>query len=320
MQRARNPMPDLDAPVIAKERIHTVGQHERLTIAVATDGSTHTQQAVIVAGHLARVLSATLKVLVTARLRSGAAYAQKLMQVTQALVHDLEPQPELIPLVGPTDEVIGNYVEAHAFDLLVMGAFQDRGAGSAAAIGAMAHHLLRYVSTSVLVVKRPTLHKLLACIASDDAPIVDLALRWTQALGAKLQFLHVLIPESEPPLQWSVTRNMPLNEILARGIYLQRPKHLGTALLLDDLLQQPTPVAHFLQETIDKVEAAGFDRHVLGIQQGKLTETIFAVEKAQTPDLVIIGRHSDPAHFVGSAADYVSSFAPHSVLVVHEGR
>lgn len=320
MQRARNPMPDRAGPQIAADRFSPSGQGEKLTIAAVTDGSTHAQQALLVAAHLAQALHATLQVLVTARLSRGAAYAQQLMQATHALVQDLTPQAELIPLVGLTDEVVGNYIETHALDLVVMGAFQDRGAGSAADIGAIAHQLLRYAPTSVLIVKRPTLHKLLACVAVDDAPLVDLSIHWACALNAELELLHVLIPASEPPLQWSVTRDMPLNEILARGVYLQRPKATEAAPVLDDLLQQHTALAHFLQSVITKMEAVGLPHRAFHLQSGKLTETIFAVAKEQPPDLILIGRHADPAHFLGSAADYVSSFAPYSVLVFHEGR
>lgn len=320
MQRERNPIVHLAEPLSAADRFSPAGHGETVTIAAVTDGSTHAQQAILVAAHLAQALHATLQVLVTVRLRSGAAYAQQLMLATQALVQDLAPQAELIPLAGLTDEVVGNYIETHAVDLVVMGAFRDRGAGSAADMGATAHRLLRYAPTSVLIVKRPTLHKLLACLAVDDAPLVDLSIRWARALAAKLELLHVLIPESEPPLQWSVTRDMPLNEILARGIYLQRPKMTGAAPVLDDLLQQHTSLAHFLQAIITKMEAVGLPHSALRLQRGKLMETIFAVAKEQPPDLILIGRHADPAHFLGSAADYVSSFAPHSVLVFHEGR
>jgi nucleotide-binding universal stress UspA family protein len=220
-------------------------------------------------------------------------------------------------LVGPAEEIVGNYIERHAFDLLVLGAFKDRGAGSTADIGATAHHLLHYAPTSVLVVKRPSLHKLLACTAGNDVRTVDLAMKWAQALGAELQLLHVLPPEKDPPLEWSVTNDMPLNEILARGIYLQEHKTSESeAVVLDDLLQQSTPEARFLRETIDKLEAAGLSRTALNVQSGKLAKILFTVAKKEAADLIIIGRHSDPGHFLSSTANYVASYAPHSVLVV----
>ncbi|MEZ4864841.1 MAG: universal stress protein [Caldilineaceae bacterium] len=320
MQRERSLVLHPGEPSTATTSLYTRELRGRLTIAAATDGTVHTQQAVVLAGHLAHALQASLKVLVTVRGRVGVAYAQQIMQATQELVRTLEPVPELIPLVGPADEVVGNYLEAHKFDLFVMGAFQDRGAGSVADIGTTAHHLLQYAPASVLIVKRPRLRKLLACVAVDDTHIVEMAIQWAKALGAELQLVHSLIPEHEPHLIWSVTNDMPLDEILARGVYLQRPATVGDEMVaLDSLLEQNTPLANFVRETISKLEAAGLPRNALRVQRGKLMETVLAVAQAQRPDLLIIGRHSTPGYFLSSAANSVASLARCSVLVVHEG-
>lgn len=263
------------------------------TIVAVTDGTEHTQRAVVLAGHLAEAMQAQLKVLVSVRGRAGSAHAQKVMGEVHQLLQGLKIRPELVPLVGPTDEVVGRYLDEHAADMLVLAAFKDRGAGGTADIGVTAQRLVQYASMPVIVVKgpQPQIRRVLACINLDDAPVLDSAIQVSKALKADLQLLHVLPPTDRRQVE-------------------PAPRSLDIALAQDE------PRSLFLQDAISLLEREGYSRDALQVWQGDPLKTILHVAQKGQVDLVVVGNQSFGGFFPASVANSVVRFAPKSVMVV----
>ncbi|PJF45635.1 MAG: hypothetical protein CUN48_17885, partial [Candidatus Thermofonsia Clade 3 bacterium] len=142
-----------------------------------------------------------LTVVVIASEREGAERAQQVMVDTAALL-TTEPKPQLVPLVGYPDEVLLKYLETHPTDLLIIGAFADRGAGGLSAVGPTAHRIVQEAPTSVLLVKghRTAIRRVLVCAAVEDETIVMVGAQFAQAIGADLDLLHVMPPSAAPYL------------------------------------------------------------------------------------------------------------------------
>ncbi len=185
-------------PTPGEHLAQSLGDGKQLRIAVATDGSTLAQRAVSKAAELAETLDAHFTLLVTVSGHEDVAHGQKLMDDARQLVAHLASQPETAPLVGYADEVLLQYLAKNPTDLLVIGAFQDRGAGSTTAIGATAQRLVQHAPTSVLMFKghRPRINKILACVAVDDKVVVDVAAQLARATHAELRLLHVVPPSA----------------------------------------------------------------------------------------------------------------------------
>ncbi len=274
----------------------SLGSGQSLTIAVATDGSTHGQHALNMAATLAKPLDADLKMLVSVSEREGAANAQKIMEAAIAQVANVEPRPEAVPLVGYPDEEVLQYVAGNPVDLLVMGAFHDRGASTSVAIGPTAQRVVQHAPTSVLMVKgRPRpIRRVLACAAVDDDVAVDVAAQLARALDADLKLLHVVPPSA--------------------ATYLASSD--GSELDLDDVLAQGTRLSEVLKTWISKVEKQGFDQDAVIVRKGNVPEAILEVIHDQHHDLLVVGSQSGPGHFLGSVSNAVVRFADQSVLIV----
>ena len=267
---------------------------------MATDGSTHGQHALNLAAALAKSLDADLKMLVSVSEREGAANAQKIMEAAIAQVANVEPRPEAIPLVGYPDEEVLQYVAGNPVDLLVMGAFHDRGASSSSAIGPTAQRVVQHAPTSVLMVKgrsRP-IRRVLACAAVDDDVAVDVAAQLARALDADLKLLHVVPPSA--------------------ATYLASSD--GPDLDLDDVLAQGTRLGEVLKTWIGKIEKQGFDQDAVIVRKGNVPEAILEVIHDQHHDLLVVGSQSGPGHFLGSVSNAVVRFADQSVLIVRTRR
>lgn len=314
LQRHGNPL------ALGAELAQRLRHNQKISLFVATDGTAHTQHALRLAAGLSRSLNAELKILVTVRGRTGTAHAQHVMLATQRLTRELNLRSELIPLVGPADEVLAAYIEQNRADLLVLGAFKDRGPGGLADIGTTAQNLVRYAPMSVLVAKGewPRIGSVLAAVSPKDASVVDVSIPLAQRIGAKLHVLHAVAPPPEVPSAWSVTNEMPLDEILARGVYRQTP-HISASApesLADESPKMSESTANFLQETRSKLDSAELVSHALRIRCGKPVETILHLLRTEAFDLVVVGRHADPGHFPGSTTNAVLRFATRSVLIL----
>jgi nucleotide-binding universal stress UspA family protein len=267
-----------------------------MSIAVATDGSAHTQQAMQVAVALAQALHMPLQVLVTVRGRTGAAHGQEVMGSVQTQLKEIEPRPTLVPLVGPPDEVIGKHLQRHPVDLLILGAFQDRGAGGAADIGLTAQRVVQYAPRSVLMLKgwQTNLTRVLACIHFDDAMVMAQAIQISAALGAQLELLYVVpAPPSTIPHELA-------------------PDDLA----LDLAMAQEERLAPFLQDALIQLANRGQGRDALHIWQGDPLKTILHLAKTDHYDLLVIGSRTNARSFSGSLAENVVRLAPRSVLLV----
>ena len=266
------------------------------TIAVATDGTPHTQQAVLLARHLAQVLQETLEVLVTVRARSGAAHGQRVMLTIRDLLGDLSPMPELIPLVGPPDEVLGRHLEKSRADLLVIGAFRD--GSHTVDIGITAQRVVRAAPMPVLVFKgqRPQIERVLACVALENPEVIDSAIQLTKALGAELHLLHVLPAAANTTAKWLAPDDLALNRRIA----------------------QDARLAAFLREILTTLDKAGINRTALQLWCGDTLKTILAVTKRGHYDLILVGDQPSATAFPGSLADSVVRFAAKSVLIIRQ--
>ncbi|MCB0130988.1 MAG: universal stress protein [Caldilineaceae bacterium] len=274
----------------------SLGNGHSLNLSVATDGSTHGQHAVDVAAALSTALQTELQLIVTTSGRDGAAQAQKLMEETCRRVADLQPRPQAVPLVGYADEELLQYTAKNSVDLLIIGAFQDRGAGSAAAIGPTAQRIVQHASTSVLVVKgrKREFRTILACVAIDDMVAVDVAAQLAKATNAELQLVHVVPPSAASYLASADSPNIDL----------------------DDVLSQETRLSEVVKAWLVKLENRGFGRQNIMLRRGNVPEAILDIAHEFNHDLVVVGSQSGPGHFLGSVSNAVVRFAEQSVLIV----
>lgn len=284
-----------------EELAQSLGNGSQLRVGVATDGSTLTQRAMPVAIDLAQKLKAKLTIMVVASERSSAADAQKLMEPVQAMVVNMQPKPEIVPMVGYAEEVLLQQLARHPIDILVMGAFQDRGASSTTAIGPTAQRVVQHAPTSIWMVKghRRTLRRILACVAVDDTVVIDVAAQLARAMGAELTVLHVVPPSAASYLS-SMAGDEPLPSPLALGEVMAQGTHLST----------------LLHGWTAQLENQGIRQDALMLERGTVPEAVLRTAHEGDYDLIVVGSQSGPGHFLGSVANGVVRYSEQSVLVV----
>jgi nucleotide-binding universal stress UspA family protein len=283
----------------------TLGDGVRLRIAAATDCSTLAQRAVGRAAELAQALNAEFKLLVVASEDDSAEHSQQMMEEAIQQVATLEPRPEAVPLVGYADEVLLQYLAKNPVDILCIGAFHDRGAGSTTAIGPTAQRVVQYASTSVLMCKghRSHFRRILACLAVDDTEIVDVAAHLARAISADLSLLHVIPPSAASYLS-------PANSDESGA---------PASISLSQVLSQGTRLSSLLTSWISQLEEHGIGEEAMLVQQGSVPEAILKTAHDGWYDLIIVGSHSSPGHFLGSVANGVVRYAEQSVLLLRTG-
>jgi len=274
----------------------SLGNGGKLNIAAATDGSKYGNRAVEMAADLSTVLDADLTLLVSIDERKGPEYGHRVMEDACKLVRHLDPRPEAEPLVGYADEEVLRYVATNPVDLLVIGAFEDRGAGPSTAIGPTAQRVVQHASTSVLLVKgrKTGFRRILACAALDDAVTVEVAAEIAHALGAQLELLHVVPTSAASYLASSDADSIPVEDVIAQG------SRLSTV----------------TRSWINSLAKQGYDRDAIVVRRGNVPETILDYVHQGNYDLVIAGSQSGAGHFLGSVANAVIRFAEQSVLIV----
>lgn len=272
----------------------------RLRMAVATDGSTFGQRAVTLATHLQKILVGDLTVLVIASDRDGVDKAHQVMTDTLAL---LPPEANgekfartIVPLVGYADEVLLSYLNANPIDLLVIGAFSDRGAGGVNAVGPTAHRIVQEAPMTVLLTKghRHTFRRVLVCAGVEDDAVVTVGAQFAQALDAMLDLLHVMPPSAAPYLSTDSAATMDVEAAISQG----------------------TRLSAVLHEWERKLEAHGYNRSSIILQPGSVQEVILQRSRETGYDLVVVGSESSPGHFPGSIANTIVRYVEQSVLLV----
>ncbi len=276
--------------------VKSLGNGHGLNVAVATDGSVHGQQAIDLVSDLVRHIGMQVTLLVTAGDQAGAAHAQQVMSDACRQIQNMEPRPEAVPLVGYADEELLQYVADHDVDLLVTGAFHDKGVGSATAIGPTVQRIVQHAPTSVLVTKgrAAPIRRILACAAVDDAVAVDVAAQFARAVDADLDLLHVVPPSA--------------------ASYLATAD--ASAIALDDVLTQGTRLSKTAKRWIERLQDQGYGRDAIIIRPGNVPEGILDYAQNGNYDLIIVGSQSGPGHFLGSVANAVVRFAEQSVFIV----
>lgn len=282
-----------------------LGNGKQLRVAAATDGSTLAQRAVGRTAELAQTLNAQLSLLVVASDRDSAEHSQQVMEEAIQQVAVLKTRPDTVPLVGYADEVLLEYLTRNPVDVLCIGAFHDRGAGSTTAIGPTAQRLVQYAPTSVLMYKghRSHFRRILACLAVDDAEVVDVAAHLARATGSDLSLLHVIPPSAASYLS-------PANS--------EETGASGT-ISLSAVLSQGTRLSSILSSWISQLEEYGIGQDAMLVQQGSVPEAILKTAHEGAYDLIIVGSHSSPGHFLGSVANGVVRYAEQSVLLLRIG-
>ncbi len=279
----------------AEKLAMALGKSMKLRMVAATDGAVFGQRAVKLASELQPLLVGDLTVVVIASEREGAERAQQLMVDTAALL-TTEPKPQLVPLVGYPDEVLLKYLETHPTDLLIIGAFADRGAGGLSTVGPTAHRIVQEAPTSVLLVKghRTAIRRVLVCAAVEDETIVMVGAQFAQAIGADLDLLHVMPPSAAPYL--SAEPDLPID--------------------VETVLSQGTRLSSVLHEWERRLQEYGFDRSSIILQAGSVQEAILQRARERDYDVVVVGSESSPGHFPGSIANAIVRYAEQSVLLV----
>lgn len=279
----------------AEKLAMALGKSKKLRMVAATDGVVFGQRAVKLASELQPLLVGDLTVVVIASEREGAERAQQVMIETAAMLAT-EPKPELVPLVGYPDEVLLKYLETHPTDLLIIGAFADRGAGGVSAVGPTAHRIVQEAPTSVLLVKgHPTaIRRVLVCAAVEDEAIVTVGAQFAQAVGAKLDLLHVM--PASATLYLAAEPDLPID--------------------VETVISQGTRLSSVLHEWERKLQEYGFDRSSIILQSGSVQEMILQQARQKDYDVIVVGSESSPGHFPGSIANAIVRYAEQSVLLV----
>lgn len=276
--------------------VSALGPGTALRMAVATDGSPFGQRAVTLAGELYTIFGGQLTLLVTSTGREGSAKAQQLMKETMELVVGLEPKPESVPLVGFPDEVLLQQLQTRPSDLLVIGAFADRGAGGVHTVGPTAHRLVQEAPMSVLLVKgqRHVFRRVLICAGVEDDAVVAVGAQLAQVMNAKVHLLHVMPPSAAPYLSTGASPTFDVDTALSQG----------------------TPLSTMLHEWEHRLEGYGYDRSSIILQPGSVPEVILQRTRDEDYDLVVVGSESSPGHFPSSIANTIVRYADQSVLLV----
>jgi nucleotide-binding universal stress UspA family protein len=285
-----------ERPAASDQLARSLGSGQALRVAVATDGSPGAQRALDFAAGLTELMQTRLSVFVIAGEHADSAQAQQIMAAAHQAVRSVSPRPEFVPLVGFAEEVLLQQLEKEPVDLLVVGPFADRGAGSVAAIGPTTQRLVQQIGTSVLVVKghTPDVRRVLACADVDDEVVVTVAAQVAALLRARFDLVHVISPAAA--------------NYLAAG--------QGADLGLDEILAQGTRLSAVAQGWIDRVAQQGFDRNAIHIRKGTMPETALELAHSSDYDLICVGSRSSPGHFPGSAANSLVRYAESTVLVV----
>ena len=275
---------------------------EPLHMVVATDGSPSVQTTATLASDLARTFKAQVTVLAALRQDEGPVRSKEVLDQALELLGELEPAPQTVVLRGNADEVIVEYLTQTPVDLLILGAFRDRGV-TQFMVGATVERLVRHAPTSILVVKGrpPAFSKLLVSAEVGDDIVLDAAIQWARVLNAKLQLLHVILPTA--------------------AMYLTLPDVVQ--LPLDEITRQDTPLARFVKNSVARLEAVGLDGDAVQVRRGAVPDTIFQEARAGGFDLIVVGSKSSPVrdrYFAGSIATRVVKHAHRSVLVVQTAQ
>jgi nucleotide-binding universal stress UspA family protein len=283
-------------PVAEMQPVTSLAHEPPLLIAVTTEDAPHPQPAVVFARTLAQALHARLQVLVAAGDRAGAPPSQQVIRQVQSLFKNVAAQPEVIPLVGSTDEVVGQHLAQSNANLLVVGALQERNSGDVAEIGITAQRVVQHAPMSVLMIKgeQTAVTRMLVCVGIDVFPLLEIAFPMARALGATLQLLHSVPTPADTSPKMLASHDPTLGALLA----------------------QDAQLAKLLQETRSRLQEFGLAPDALQVWQGDALQTILQAAQAGNHDLLVIGSHIDARSFPGSLADSVVRLAPTSVLVV----
>jgi nucleotide-binding universal stress UspA family protein len=276
--------------------VRSMGHGHPIRIVAASDGSPGAQHALASAADLADALGVSLTVVVIATERDGSAHAQQVMADAREVVGQTVQKPSCVPLVGYTDEVLLGYLEKHPTDLLIIGPFGDRGAGTQSAIGPSAQRIVQATKSSVLVVKgrQSGYQRILICADVDDESAVTVGAQFAALNNATVDLVHVISPKAANYLAGDQGTDLPLEEALAQG----------------------TRLSTVLQGWIDRFGGEGFDRTALHLRRGNMPETALDLVHSGNYDLVVVGSRSSPGHFPGSTANSLVRYAECSVLLV----
>lgn len=270
---------------------------EVLRFIVATDGSPFAQNATRFAGELARHLDAQVTLLAVIPGEEHLTRGRAILDEARRLLGDLRRPIQAELLIGYADEEIIGYAGEHPADLIVIGAFGDRGA-TRFLIGSTAYRIIKHAPTSVLLVKDhpQQLRRFLICTAGPDATVVEVGGRLAKALNAQVALLHVLPITVAMYLTIEDDVQVPLSALAEENVVRARQ----------------------LQELVQRLRDLSVQGEVI-VHRGYLPDTIFDVAQEVKVDLIVVGSqaHEDRSRFLlGSVTDRVVKFAHHSVLVV----
>lgn len=274
----------------------TLAKGKSMRFASVTDGSPAAQHALKIAVHLSELLKTRPTIFVVAGAHDDSTRAQEVMGSAQESVAGAEIRPEFIPLVGYIDEVLLDALVETPQDLLVIGAFHDRGAGTHAAIGPLAQRVVQDAPCSVMVVKghRSLFKSILICADVDDEAAVTVGAQLAALYGATLDVVHVISASAASYLTPDFSGEISLDEAIGQG----------------------TRLSAVLQSWADRLTAEGFDRGALHIRRGNMPEAALELAHSGHYDLIVVGSRSSAANFPTSSANNLVRYSEASVLVV----
>jgi len=258
----------------------------RRRILLVVHDSPEGADAAAIAGHLARLLSASVTMLSLTHSFDRRIRAYQRADEAMGEV----PARERLSAVGLIEWELPRIANAGKYDLVVLA----RLGGLDALTGRLLVPLtVRHIHTNVLLVrgKRRTIQNVLACTAGSGASDpVDAAIDLAQRGGARLHVLHVL-------------SHMPLES--------EGPLEIG------QLLELEHPAAQALANAERALRARGVQGGVR-TRVGLVVEEIVQEVHDGGYDLVVVGSHESTrgGRLTLDVADYVIGHVPSSVLVV----
>ena len=240
----------------------------------------------------------------TAQDKKAAALLQESVDLLGSIGMNVET---LVARGNPAEQIIKQAHQIHA-DLVVIGA---KGTTNSPRfpLGSVAHKVMKYTGTSVLLVREDTRRVKRVLLATDGSQYSDAAARFLISLPPPRQSLIILVTSLQSHMAALV--KMPTLDIETNRR------------ILDELRAAEEEAARSLMaKTLKQFRSKGYDveSHVL---RGEPAAEILAVARTFNPDLVVLGAKGlsgIETFLLGSVAQRVARFSRYSVLIVRAPR
>lgn len=295
-----------------------------LNILIAVDGSEHAMAGIktirempFPSGSLVTLISVFIP-----RNASNYAEYEHFVRMGHAELQDQPWQVNTEVASGNPAEVLTQYADQHACDLIVLGA---RGARSALGVmlGGVAQQVVEYANRPVLVVRAPYRKMKRVILALDGSSCSDLALQFLANIPLPksvhtIDLLHVLPPPPLPQIL-AMAQTIPMGIERAAMLELQESEEIKN--LLKDEEEQGTELLKQAEQRFTSLSAENMHHPVVNqvLLRGDAFEEINLYIDDHPAELILVGSRGLSgvrSWLLGSLSRKLVHSAPCSVLVV----